>query len=173
MSDIKIHCKSDEIVSIKKLKPHPKNRNKHPKDQIERLSKLIKYQGVRAPIVVSNLSGYIAKGHGTLSACIMAGMKEVPVVYQDFDNEDQEYAFLQSDNAIANWAELDFAGINDDISNLGPDFDIDTLGLKNFTIDVSEKPIKNSSTELDLESFDNFQHECPKCGFEWNDNGTT
>ena len=66
-------------------------------------------------------------------------MKEFPVVYQDFENEEAEYAFLQADNAIALWAELDFSGINSDIADLGPDFDIDMLGIKNFTIDVSEK----------------------------------
>ena len=63
----------------------------------------------------------------------------MPVVYQDFDNVDQEYAFIQSDNAIALWAELDFSGINADIGELGPDFNIDMLGLKDFTIDVADK----------------------------------
>ena len=93
-----IHCKYDELVSPKTLKLHPKNRNQHPKDQIDRLAKLIEYQGIRAPIVVSNLSGFIVKGHGTLMALQKLGLKEIPVVYQKFENEDQEYAFLQSDN---------------------------------------------------------------------------
>lgn len=171
--NIPIHCRHDELVPVKKLTPHPKNRNIHPKEQIERLAKMIAFQGVRAPIVVSKLSGFIVKGHGTLMALQENKVKEVPVVYQDFDNTDQEYAFVQGDNAIAAWADLDLAGINSDLEILGPDFDIDLLGLKNFTIDVNEKEIKNTGTELDLNNFDNFQHECPKCGFEWNDNGTT
>ena len=41
------HCKFDEMVSVSKLKPHPKNRNKHPEEQIERLSKILKYQGLQ------------------------------------------------------------------------------------------------------------------------------
>ncbi len=135
---MEIKCLYDELVPPTSLIPHPKNRNQHPPDQITRLSNIIKYQGVRAPIVVSKLSGYIVKGHGTLLAETEAGLKQVPVVYQDFENEDQEYLFLQSDNAIAEWSTLDFSGINLDIPDLGP-IDIDLLGIKNFSIDPSEK----------------------------------
>jgi hypothetical protein len=138
--NIPIHCKYDALVSVKSLKPHPKNRNNHPADQITRLAKIIEYQGVRAPIVVSKLSGFIVKGHGTLLAEIEAGMKEVPVVYQDFENEDQEYLFLQSDNAIASWAELDFSGINFDLPDLGP-IDINLLGIRDFNVDPWESDI--------------------------------
>ena len=137
--EAQIHCKYDELVDTKQLRPHPKNRNKHPEDQIERLAKILEYQGIRAPIVVSRLSNYIVKGHGTLQAIKRNKWESAPVVYQDFANEEQEYAFVQSDNAIASWAELDFSGINADIGDLGPDFDIDLLGIKNFAIDVADK----------------------------------
>ncbi len=136
-----IKCKYDELVAVKALKPHPKNRNTHPAIQIERLSKIIAYQGVRAPIIVSRLSGHIVKGHGTLMALKELELKEIPVVYQDFEDEEQEYAFVQSDNAIALWAELDFSGINADLENLGPDLDLELLGLKNFMLDPSEKTV--------------------------------
>ena len=136
---MKIHCKYDSLIDPKELADHPKNRNKHSNEQIDRLVKLYKYHGIRHPIIISNLSGYIVAGHGRKAAAIKAKMKEFPVVYQDFENEEAEYAFLQADNAIALWAELDFSGINSDIADLGPDFDIDMLGIKNFTIDVSEK----------------------------------
>lgn len=166
----KIHCKYDELLNPKDLKNHPKNRNKHGQDQIERLSELYKYHGIRHPIIVSNLSKCIVAGHGRKLAAIRAGIKEMPVVYQDFDSSEAEYAFIQSDNAIALWAELDLAGINEDIGDLGPDFDINMLGIQDFTVDVADKEVKNTGSELDLESFDNFQHQCPKCGFEWDEN---
>jgi DNA modification methylase len=136
---MKVLCKYDELVSVKSLKPHPKNRNKHPKDQIERLAKILDYQGVRAPIIVSKLSGYICKGHGTLLAIQENGWDKAPVVFQEFDAEDQEYSFVQSDNAIANWAELDLSGINIDLQDLGPDFDVDMLGIRDFEIEPADK----------------------------------
>jgi len=72
-------------------------------------------------------------------AALKMGLKEVPVSYQDYESDEQEYADVQADNAIASWSELDLSGINLDIQDLGPDFDIDLLGIKNFTIDVAEK----------------------------------
>lgn len=164
-----IHCKYDELTDPNKLKNHPKNRNKHGQDQIERLAEIYKYQGIRHPIIVSKKTGLIVAGHGRKLAAIRAGIKEFPVVYQDFESDEQEYAFIQSDNAIALWADLDLSLINNDIQDLGPDFDIDFLAIKNFVLDMSE--IKNSSAELDLNDFNNFQHKCPKCSFEWNENG--
>jgi CO dehydrogenase/acetyl-CoA synthase delta subunit len=110
----KMDIKSKEIklVDIHALIQNPKNNNSHPKEQIERLAKLIKYQGFRNPIIVSNRTGFMVAGHGRLEAAKSIGLKEVPVMYQDFENEAQEYAYLTSDNAIASWAELDLSAIN-------------------------------------------------------------
>jgi hypothetical protein len=156
---IDIKCKYDELVDPKKLIPHPKNRNRHPKDQINRLAGLIAYQGIRAPIVVSNLSKCIVKGRGTVLACIKNNIKEVPVVYQDFENYDQEYAFIQSDNAIQNWADLNMPAINMDIGDLGPDFNIEMLGIKDFVIDMNEKGFNPSKSAMDKS-----HKKCPHCG---------
>lgn len=135
---MKIYCKYDELVDPTTLKDHPKNRNKHGQDQIERLAKLYEFHGVRHPIIVSKESGYIVAGHGRKLAAQMAGINLFPVTFQSFASEEAEYAFIQSDNAIAAWAELDLAAINQDLSNLGPDFDIDMLGIKDFILEPAE-----------------------------------
>lgn len=134
---MKIHCKYDELVSVKDLKPYPKNRNEHSDEQIDRLAKILEYQGVRAPIVCTR-DKTIAKGHGTLAAIKKNKWKQAPVVYQDFENEEQLYAYVQSDNAIASWSELDLSSINSDLGDLGPDFDIDLLGIKDFVLEPAE-----------------------------------
>ena len=144
----KIHCLYDELVDPKTLKYHPKNRNKHPKDQIERLAKIIDYQGWRYPIKVSKLSGCVTSGHGRIAAAFLKKWTQVPVVFQEYENEDQEYADVQSDNAIASWAELDLAAINLDIPDIGPEFDIDWLGIKNFTLDVTDKFADKDADEV-------------------------
>lgn len=128
-----------KYVATSALRVNPKNRNHHSPDQIDRLVKIIKYQGFRNPLVVSNRSGLLVAGHGRLMASIKMGLDQLPVIYQDFDDEEQEIAAGVSDNAIASWAELDLSGINADIGDLGPDFDIDLLGIKNFEIDVADK----------------------------------
>lgn len=139
-----IHCKYDALVKVADLKPHPKNRNQHSFEQIDRLSQILSYQGIRAPIVISKLSGYIVKGHGTLKSIEKNKWTEAPVVYQDFESQEQEYLFLQSDNAIASWAELDLSGIHLDIGDLGP-FDLDLLGIKDFQLEP--EPNENDTDE--------------------------
>ena len=131
-------CAYTELVQLKNLKPHTKNPNIHPKEQIERLAKLIDYQGQRLPIIISNLSGCIVAGHGRYAAMKLLKWKQVAVDFQDFDNEDQEYAFIVSDNAISEWATLDLSIINAELEHLHL-ADIDLLGLKDFKVDISEK----------------------------------
>jgi hypothetical protein len=139
MTDPVIHCLKDKMVSVEELKPHPKNRNKHPEDQIKRLAEILKYQGFRYPVKVSKRSGFVTSGHGRIEAARLNGWKKVPVNFQEYASDEQEYADVQADNAIASWAELDLSGINSDLGDLGPDFNLDMLGLKNFTLEPAEK----------------------------------
>jgi hypothetical protein len=152
----KVHCKFETMVTIKSLTPHPKNANVHGPDQIARLAEIIQYQGIRAPIVVSKRSDYIVKGHGTLCALKKLNLESVPVVYQEFDDEDQEISFLHSDNGIASWAELDFGLINSQIESFDPSFNLELLGLKDFKLDPSELPEKKKK-----------EKKCPECGHSW------
>ena len=65
---MKIDCAYDKLVPIENLIPNPKNNNRHSIEQIHRLAKIIMYQGMRSPIVVSNRSGFVIKGHCRLQA---------------------------------------------------------------------------------------------------------
>jgi hypothetical protein len=90
-------------------------------------------------VVASDPYCWIAKGHGTLEAIKFNGWTHAPVVDQHFESEEQLYAYVQSDNAIAEWARLNIEGINADLPDLGPDFDIDMLGIKDFVLEPAEK----------------------------------
>ena len=103
---MQFNCSYTELVNISKLIPNPKNANKHPPKQIERLAKIIDFQGQRSPIVVSKRSGFITKGHGRLLAMHKLGWTEVAVDYQDYLSEALEYADMIADNEIARWALL-------------------------------------------------------------------
>lgn len=138
MSSPRVMIEEIKMVPVSELKPHPKNRNKHPSDQIERLAKILEYQGFRYPVKVSNRSGFVTSGHGRIEAAKLKGWTHVPVSYQDYDDDDQEYLDVQSDNAIASWSELDLSGINADLESIGP-FDLDLLGIKDFVLEPSEK----------------------------------
>lgn len=136
---MKINCAHDSLVDLTDLVPNPKNPNKHSDDQIKRLAEIIDYQGQRSPIVVSNRSGFITKGHGRLESIKLLGWEKVAVDYQDYDDEAQEYADIVADNAIAEWAVLDLGDINKNIIEFGPELDINLLGIKDFVLEPAEK----------------------------------
>ncbi len=148
----------DELLPLTKLKASKYQRNKHPEDQIIRLAKIMEKHGVRQPIHISNRSGNICFGHGRLEAAKLNKYKKYPVVYQDFETDEEEYAVVQSDNAIAGWAELDLLGINTDLPSLGADFDIDLLGIKNFVLSEGAE-FNPGGVEPDKE-----HKVCPHCG---------
>ena len=104
---VPVFCAHDEIVDVEKLLPNPKNPNQHPEDQIALLAQIIRQTGWRAPITVSTASGYVVKGHGRLLAAKSLGLKRVPVDYQNYASEAEEYADLIADNRIAELAEID------------------------------------------------------------------
>lgn len=104
---VPVFCAHDAIVAIEKLIPNPKNPNTHPDAQIQALGRIIRQTGWRAPITVSKRSGFIVKGHGRLAAAKLEGLSEVPVDYQNYTNEAEEYADLVADNRIAELAEID------------------------------------------------------------------
>lgn len=132
---MQIKSKSIEMVSIDTLIPHPKNMHSHSVEQIDRLSKLIEYQGFRAPIVAQKGTNLIVAGHGRCLAAKKLGMKEVPVTYQEFESEAQLYAYIVSDNSIGKdtWASIDLDMVKLEIKNL--DIDLDLLGILDFKIE--------------------------------------
>lgn len=164
-------CAHTELVELHKLQPNPKNPNKHPDKQIEMLSKIIDYQGQRAPIVVSKRSGFITKGHGRLAALQKLGWTNAAVDFQEYESEAQEFADVIADNKIAELANHDDNMMIDVLKDMNFDLDTELLGMMDFDFNKLDE-VTNGSAELDLDAFDNFQHTCPKCSFEWNDNGS-
>lgn len=150
---MRVECLHDELTPIKALKPHPKNPNTHTDAQIERLAQILEYQGWRYPIKVSKRSGYITSGHGRLLAAKKNKWSEVPVNYQEYESDEQEYADVVSDNAIAEWAQLDLAMINVAVPDLGPNFDINWLGIKDFEIEPADKFVE-SEHWIDMPEFE-------------------
>lgn len=141
-----VHCSHDALVSINELKPHPDNNNRHSIEQLERLARIIEFNGVTSPITVSKRSGLITRGHARLEAAKLLGYKKFPVQYIDYRDEAHEYSDLTADNEIARWAELDRQAVYDKIATF-EDFDIDLLGMQEFSIDPVELDDINDKKE--------------------------
>lgn len=158
MQDIVIHCKYDKLIPIETFIPHDKNANKHPKEQIDLLAKLIRFQGVRHPVIISKLSGKCVSGHGRFEAMKQLGFQNIPADFQDFEDVHQELAFLVSDNKIQELAETDEKMIEIISLELPEYFDLDLLAVKDLVVEQID-------IGFDPEYEKEVTHKkCPKCG---------
>ena len=130
----KIYCAHTDIVATDSLIENPRNPNRHPEDQIIALAKIIRHQGWRNPIVVSRRSGFVVKGHGRLLAARMLGLEEVPVDYQDYENEAAEWADMVADNKIAELSNMDEDELNAIIRELDGQIDLELTGFQTSEI---------------------------------------
>lgn len=153
ISTIPIHCAYTELADVITLTPNPRNPNQHPQKQIELLAKIIKNQGWRAPITVSNRSGFVVRGHGRLLAAQFLGVTQVPVDRQNYENDAAEWADMVADNRIAELSQIDEALLASLLSEINSaDFDVNLAGF-------SDKQIDNlladfNTTEVREDNFD-------------------
>lgn len=132
LDGVAVHCRYDKIAEIGELTEHPKNPNRHPNYQLERLAEIIERTGWRQPITISGESGYIVKGHGRYQAAKLAGYKQVPVEVQHYESEEQEIADLIADNRMAELAVMDKIALGVSLQELQAS-GIDAFHLTGYT----------------------------------------
>jgi DNA modification methylase len=148
IKNINVFCAFDKIIPIGALIANPKNPNFHPQKQIDMLAKIILGQGWRAPITVSNRSGFIVRGHGRLLAAQKLGMDEVPVEYQNYESEASEFADLVADNKISEFAEIskeELKSLIIDIESAGMDIGLAAVTPDEF-IEMKDDGIEEPPT---------------------------
>ena len=157
---MQIRCQYSRLLPITDWKPSPFQTNTHTPEQVERLAKIIRYQGIRKPATINAMTGNGVTGHCLVEAIRLNGWESVPIDEQSFESEEMEASHVTADNAIAAWATINLAAVNDMVPDIGP-IDIDMLGIENFTID----PYENIDTDP---VGDNKKKTltCPSCGHQ-------
>jgi hypothetical protein len=171
---IPVWCAFDKIVDVAQLNQHPDNPNNHPAAQIELGARIIKFQGWRACITVSKQSGFITKGNGRLDFAKKLQVREVPVDYQDYATPELEWADILADNRLAELAEIDILKVKEIVDeNLVGRIDVEMSGYTvadlEGRIDVPDIEAPDSFESVDDEGDLQFDHTCPKCGFQFDD----
>lgn len=166
---IKVFCAYDKLVEAKSLVPNPRNPSKHSEKQVEKLAILIRFHGWRHPITVSRRSGFIVSGHCRLLAAISLDLGQVPVDYQDFANDAEEWAVLVSDNIVQEFSKFDGQIMADGLVMLdqlnfpvGELTALDKVQIEAFIEGPTYIP-DEPEYDGDLET----KNKCPKCGYEW------
>lgn len=105
----KVHCRYTRLAPIAELagKENPRNPNRHSEAQLEKIGRVIRRNGWRAPVVLSARSGLIVKGHGRYQAALREGWKVVPVEIQKYRSEAEEHADMLADNRLAELSDRD------------------------------------------------------------------
>ena len=128
---MKTHCAFKEMRPLDQLIENPRNPNQHPPRQLKLLAEILKFQGWRQSIVVSNRSGFIVKGHGRLKAAKLAGFTEAPIDLQDYESEAQEHADMIADNKLAELSDFDGRTLKDLINEIDTGaLDLELLGFE-------------------------------------------
>lgn len=147
---ISIECEHSDVADPNSLKPHPRNPNKHPKNQIRMLAKSIAAYGWRHPIIVSKRSGLIIAGHARREAALQLGCP-VPIDYQEYESEEAEIAVLLADNVLPELAFLD-----NDLFDENKEFLLaSNIELESIGIEISDADMIDGKDGLDAPNYSN------------------
>lgn len=167
MKDLKLKI---EYWPIEKLLPYARNPRKN-NDAVDRGASFIKEFGFSVPVLVQS-DGTIIDGHLRLKCAKRLDMKEVPVTVRDDMTEAQVKAFRLSVNRFAELADWDDEMLKIELVELdNMQYDVELLGFDIKIDDEKEEPSQSNITgskELNENEFSQFDHQCPKCGFEFN-----
>jgi ParB-like chromosome segregation protein Spo0J len=160
-------------VNVADLVPHPENYRAHGEDQVARLGASLDRYGQYRPVVVQASTNRILCGHGVVAAAKAAGEKTIAATVIDCD-DDTARAILVDDNEFARLADDDRTALAELLADLHgtvppiayADAEIEDL-LREVTMPRMGEPPEEFK-EYDPEGME-FEHVCPKCGFEFNE----
>lgn len=162
-----------EVVKVPTadLLEYQNNAKIHDHQQVDQIAASIEEFGFNNPILAwHNDEGEpeIVAGHGRLMAARKLGLEELPVVFLDHMSEEQRRAYTIVDNSTNLSSGFDMEILSVELDAI-VDIDMEQFGVELDVPEVGE--ITNGSKEIDVESFndDKFEHECPRCGFRFNE----
>jgi ParB-like chromosome segregation protein Spo0J len=162
-----------EHRSVGDLIPYALNSRTHSEAQVTQIAASIREFGFTNPILIDEQGGIIA-GHGRLMAAKKLGMDEVPTITLSGLTTAQKKAYVIADNKLAlnaGWDNEMLALELGEIGDLG--FDLDLTGfsageIAGLTFEEKDLYPDSSTKEIDPDDY-NMGHQCPKCGFEFDD----
>jgi hypothetical protein len=174
----KIKRSQIEEWDIDRLSPYENNAKLHPDSHVEQIANSIEEFTFLDPVAVDE-NGEILEGHGRLLAAKKRGDSTIPVIQVTGLSDAQKVAYRLAHNKLTmntgfdpDMLKLDFEFLQDS------EFDLGLTGFGelelSFLDDEPEEEVnepyspKSSTKEVNVDEFE-FDHKCPKCGFQYND----
>ena len=165
-----------EYYPIEGLTPHPKNPRQND-EAVSEIARSIERFGFTSPIIAREQDKTIIAGHTRWKAAQKIGLSKVPVIFVNLSVVDSELLMI-ADNKLGEKADWDTGKLSKLLTELrDAGEDLDVLGFNDgeleSIIDGLDNQFEEYTTpgdqEIDLDDFDNFDHTCPRCNFEWNE----
>lgn len=159
------------------LRPYENNPRKN-EAAVDKVAASIEKFGFIVPVLITE-EGEIVAGHTRVEAAIRLGIKKIPCIVIDDLDEDLIRQLRIVDNKTAELSSWDFEKLMLEMAEIR-EIDMDVFGFGDFGEDIKDEseaagPESITQTfnnkEMDLDDFgdDQFEIECPHCGFRWNE----
>lgn len=175
-------------VPIDTLTPDPKNARRHSRRNLDAIKASLVEEGQHSTIIVwaqteeQGGQKVVMAGNGTITAAQELGWTHIAANVKAYADLKAATAAAIRDNRTAELADWDFVNLTENLDLLAEE----ALGFNaaeiNALLDQSnaataeidlEKRTKNdgkgSTIELDESSFQEFDHKCPRCKFEFDE----
>jgi len=157
-----------ESVSISSLVFDPSNARKHDQKNLDAIKgSLVKFKQQK-PIVIG-ADNVVLAGNGTLEVARSLGWTHIDAVRSELAGV-QATAYAIADNRTSELATWDYTVLGETLHALREiDFDLSGIGFDTSYIDTlfpDTDPVTGAK-EMTAEEFSEFDHACPRCGFEF------
>ena len=156
-----------EYLPIAELKAYGTNARKH--GDIDKIKESIRLFGFNVPILVDQ-DNVIICGHGRVLAAEDLGMEKVPAIRATEWTEDQIKQFRIIENKTADLSSWDYDKLLFELSAI-TEINMDVFEFAKDEEGEETTQQIDSEGEVNIENFgdETFDHECPYCGFKWNE----
>ena len=163
---------------LEDLKPYDKNPRKNDR-AVEKVVESIKLHGFIDPILITE-DGEIVAGHTRYKAATQVGLEEVPCIVVDIQDPELIRQYRIIDNKTQELSAWDVTKLIAEMKST-TEVDVSAFEFADFTTlrqtsddEEDEEDYTGNldvGVEINLDDFDDetFEHECPYCGFRWNE----
>src|ERR1700751_2915284 len=146
-SDMRQFNPAIEHISVRSLKPYPRNARRHGKAQIKQIAASIERFGFNNPVLIADDGGIVA-GHGRVAAAKLLGIETVPTLRLSHLTEAERRAYVITDNKLALNAGWDRELLAIELQGLVDlDFDLELTGFSLAEVDLVLDEHRESSVE--------------------------
>jgi len=163
-------------MRLEELEAHPSNYRSHPEDQVARIGRSLEQHGQYRNVVVQASTNRIIAGHGVVEAAKLRGDETVLAMVLDVTNAEAEQ-ILVDDNELPQRSVDDLGQLSILLERLrGTEFQPDAFDDEDVSAMLADVRAGESvALPEEFPAYDpsamEFQHACPKCGYEWSDAG--